>query len=81
MRSHKRHLERALAVVHDKSGAFLSSVPKHLPNAQITIWVHIVQTFARGLGEVREAEALGRSLPKHLRAERSSSAARLTALR
>jgi transposase len=50
------------------SGAFLSAVPKQLPNAQITVdWFHIVQTFTRALDDVRKAENRIKPLPEHLR--------------
>jgi transposase len=68
MRTHKGQPEQVLEVVCDMSGAFLSAVPQHLPNAQITVdWFHIVQTFTRALDEVRKAEAQVRPLPKNLR--------------
>lgn len=68
LRTHKGNPEHVLEVVCDMSGAFLSAVPKHLPNAQITVdWFHIVQTFTRALDEVRKAEARIKPLPKHLR--------------
>ena len=50
------------------SGIFLSAVPRHLPNARITVeWFHIVQTFTRALDEVRRAEGRIKTLPKRLR--------------
>jgi len=65
---HKGHPRQVLEVVCDMSGAFLSGVPEHLPNAQITVdWFHIVQTFTRALDEVRKAEGRIKPLPKHLR--------------
>ncbi|MGB5761144.1 MAG: ISL3 family transposase [Sedimenticolaceae bacterium] len=68
LRTHKGNPEQVLEVVCDMSGAFLSAVPTHLPNAQITVdWFHIVQTFTRALDEVRKAEARIKPLPKHLR--------------
>ena len=68
LRTHRGKPENILEVVCDMSGAFLSAVPKHLPNAQITVdWFHIVQTFTRALDEVRKAEARIKPLPKHLR--------------
>lgn len=68
LQEHKGHPEHILEVVFDMSGAFLSAVPKQLPNAQITVdWFHIVQTFTRALDEVRKAENRIKPLPKHLR--------------
>ena len=68
LQEHKGHPEDILEVVCDMSGAFLSAVPKQLPNAQITVdWFHIVQTFTRALDEVRKAENRIKPLPKHLR--------------
>ena len=68
MRTHGGDPEQVLEVVCDMSGAFLSAVAKHLPNAQITVdWFHIVQTFTRALDDVRKAEARIKPLPKHLR--------------
>ena len=65
---HKGQPEQILEVVCDMSGAFLSAVPRHLPNARITVdWFHIVQTFTRALDEVRKSEGRIRPLPKHLR--------------
>jgi transposase len=50
------------------SGAFLRAVPRHLPNARITVdWFHIVPVLTRALDEVRKAESRIRRLPKHLR--------------
>ena len=67
LKTHKGHPERILEVVCDMSGAFLSAVPKHLPNAQITVdWFHIVKTFSDALNDVRKAEARIKPLPKHL---------------
>lgn len=66
--THKGQPEQILEVVCDMSGAFLSAVPKQLPNARITVdWFHIVQTFTRALDDVRKAEGRVRPLPKHLR--------------
>ena len=49
------------------SGAFLSAVPRHLPNAQITVdWFHIVKAFSDALNNLRKAEARIKPLPKHL---------------
>ena len=63
---HKCPPEHVLEVVSDVSGAFLSAVPKKLPNAQISVdWFHIVQHFA--LDEERKAEIRIKPLPKHLR--------------
>jgi transposase len=68
LQDHKGHPEDILEVVCDMSGAFLSAVPKQLPNAQITVdWFHIVQTFTRALDEVRKAESRIKPLPKNLR--------------
>lgn len=68
LQTHNGHPEHILEVVCDMSGAFLSAVPKQLPNAQITVdWFHIVQTFTRALDEVRKAENRIKPLPKHLR--------------
>lgn len=68
VRTHGGDPEQVLEVVCDMSGAFLSAVAKHLPNAQITVdWFHIVQTFTRALDDVRKAEARIKPLPKHLR--------------
>jgi transposase len=68
LRTHDGDPEQVLEVVCDMSGAFLSAVAKHLPNAQITVdWFHIVQTFTRALDDVRKAEARIKPLPKHLR--------------
>lgn len=68
LRTHKGDPEHVLEVVCDMSGAFLSAIPKHLPNAQITVdWFHIVKTFSDALNEVRKAEAQIQPLPKHLR--------------
>ena len=68
LRTHKGNPEHVLEVVCDMSGAFLSAIPKHLPNAQITVdWFHIVKTFSDALNEVRKAEARIQPLPKHLR--------------
>lgn len=68
MRSHKGNPEQVLEVVCDMSGAFLSAVPKQLPNAQITVdWFHIVQTFTHAVDEVRKTENRIKPLPKHLR--------------
>ena len=65
---HKGQPEQILEVVCDMSGAFLSAVPRHLPNARITVdWFHIVQTFTRALDEVRKSDGRIRPLPKHLR--------------
>ena len=66
--AHKGNPEHILEVVCDMSGAFLSAVPKHLPNAQITVdWFHIVKTFSEALNEVRMAESRVKPLPKNLR--------------
>jgi transposase len=68
LRTHRGNPENILEVVCDMSGAFLSAVPRHLPNAQITVdWFHIVQSFTRALDEVRKAEGRIKPLPKHLR--------------
>ena len=68
LRTHNGQPEQILEVVCDMSGAFLSAVPRHLPNARITVdWFHIVQTFTRALDDVRKAEGRIRPLPKHLR--------------
>jgi transposase len=66
--AHQGQPEHILEVVCDMSGAFLSAVPKHLPNAQITVdWFHIVKTFSDALNEVRKAESRIKPLPKNLR--------------
>ena len=68
LRAHQGQPENILEVVCDMSGAFLSAVPKHLPNAQITVdWFHIVKTFSDALNEVRKAESRIKPLPKNLR--------------
>lgn len=68
LRTHNGNPEHVLEVVCDMSGAFLSAVPRHLPNAQITVdWFHIVKTFSDALNEVRKAEAQIKPLPKNLR--------------
>ena len=68
LKAHNGTPEHVLEVVCDMSGAFLSAVPTHLPNAQVTVdWFHIVQTFTRALDEVRKAEGRVKPLPKHLR--------------
>lgn len=69
LQDQKGHSEHNLEVFCDMSGAFLSAVPKQLPNAQITVdWFHIVQTFTpRALDVVRKAENRITPLPKHLR--------------
>jgi transposase len=57
LESHIGHPEHILEVVCDMYGAFLSAVPKHLPNAQITVdWFHIVQTFTRALDEAHKTD-------------------------
>ena len=68
LEQHNGKPEQILEVVCDMSGAFLSGVAEHLPNAQVTVdWFHIVQIFTRALDEVRKAESRIRPLPKHLR--------------
>jgi transposase len=68
LQEHKGNPERFPEVVCDMSEAFLSAVPKQLPNAQITVdWFHIGQTFTRALDEVRKVENRIKPLPKHLR--------------
>lgn len=78
MRTHKGRPEQILEVVCDMSGAFLSAVPKHLPNAQITVdWFHIVQTFTRALDEYARPRGVSGRYPSTC-AGRCSSAARPT---
>jgi transposase len=68
LKTHNGHPEHVLEVVCDMSGAFLSAVPVHLPNAQITVdWFHIVKAFTDALDEVRRAESQIKPMPKHLR--------------
>ena len=67
LKTHQGHPDRILEVASGMSGAFLSALPKYLPNAQITVdWFHIVKTFSDALNEVRKAEAWIKPLPKHL---------------
>ena len=68
LQGHQGTPEHILEVVCDMSGAFLSAVPKHLPNAQITVdWFHVVQIFTKALDEVRKSEGRIKPMPKHLR--------------
>jgi transposase len=56
LKTHNGNPEQILEVVCDMSGACLSAVPKHLPNAQITMdWFHVVKHFSDVLNGVRKA--------------------------
>ena len=68
MKQHQGSPEQVLEVVCDMSGAFLSGVTEHLPQAEITVdWFHIVQIFTKAVDSVRKAENQKGTLPKHLR--------------
>lgn len=50
------------------SGAFLSTVSNHLPEAQITVdWFHIVQQFTQAVDDVRKQEGRIQRMPSRLR--------------
>jgi transposase len=79
--THKRSASTLLEVVCDMSPAFLCGVEQHWPEAVITVdWFHMVQLFARSVGEVRKLEGKEKSLPHHLRRAvlKRGHAARLT---
>ena len=64
LKTHNGAPEQILEVVCDMSGAFLSAVPKHLSNAQITVdWFHIVKTFSDALNCVFRFKPATQSIP------------------
>jgi transposase len=68
MKQHQGYPEQVLEVVCDMSGAFISGVKEHLPQAEITVdWFHMVQIFTKAVDAVRKAENAKVTLPKHLR--------------